>query len=89
MKKIEHVSRGNSLRVSVFNDVASNPVMVTIKFGPHYYLRVEDNQGQVSFSLGTTHHGFTADASDVNAKLENIINHIKEKFPDTVHNNFK
>lgn len=77
------------LKVSVLNDVAGNPIMVAIKFGPHFYLIIEEKEGKISFSLGATHHGFTADASEVNAKLENIINYVREKFPETVCDNFK
>lgn len=56
---------------------------VRLVFGPHYFVELyrRDND-EVEFSLGATHHGFRADASQVNGELEKIINEIRERHPD-------
>jgi hypothetical protein len=56
---------------------------IKVVFGPHYFLEVNEVNGHLKFLLGVTHHGFEADASEVGKGLEEIIWHIKEKFPET------
>jgi hypothetical protein len=55
---------------------------VRIVFGPHYFVELHDSENTVSFSVGYTHHGFKADASDVNGELEQLVNEIRRRFPE-------
>lgn len=56
---------------------------VYLEFGEHHFLEVsEEENGKVQFSIGYTHHGFTANASNgLPTELENFIESIREKFP--------
>jgi len=55
---------------------------VQIGFGPHYFLKVYcGDRDTVTFELGVTHHGFKADASEVNGELERFINKIRKAYP--------
>ena len=46
---------------------------VRLVFGPHYFVQLKlEDLGAVTFVLGATHHGFKADASQVNGELEKI-----------------
>jgi hypothetical protein len=43
---------------------------VRLVFGPHYFVQLKlEDLGAVTFVLGATHHGFKADASQVNGEL--------------------
>lgn len=53
-----------------------------VVFGPHHFLEVASVGGQVHFRLGTTHHGFEADASEVNSLLEEVIGEIRQAHPE-------
>lgn len=56
---------------------------VKIKFGPHYFLSIkEDIDGELSFNLGATHHGFVAKATKVDDQLEKVINLVRERMPE-------
>ena len=58
---------------------------VRLVFGPHYFVQIEANaDGGVDFVLGATHHGFRADASEVNGQLEKIVNEVRGRHPDLV-----
>ena len=47
-------------------------------FGPHYFVQLKlEDLGAVTFVLGATHHGFKADASQVNCELEKIIYEVR------------
>lgn len=55
---------------------------VRLVFGPHYYVELHQQEtGGVDFVLGATHHGFRADASDVNGELERLINEVRNNHP--------
>jgi len=54
---------------------------VRIVFGPHYFLELHDDAGKVVFVLGATHHGFKADAYEINGELEKFIYEIRESHP--------
>lgn len=56
---------------------------VRVVFGPHYFieLTLKEDEG-VDFVLGATHHGFRADASEVNGELEAIINEVRQGHPN-------
>ena len=56
-----------------------------IVFGPHYFLELDAGpEGTVELRLGATHHGFRADASEVNGQLEKIVNEVRETHPELV-----
>lgn len=54
---------------------------VRLVFGPHYFIELRREGKGVTLYLGATHHGFKADASQVNGELEQIINEIREAHP--------
>ena len=57
---------------------------IKFDFGPHHYLEVKQvKDGEIQFKICSTHHGFTAKASGgLPTELENLIESIREKFPD-------
>lgn len=57
-------------------------VIANVRFGPHFYLEIFEENGRTTFNLGATHHGFKVDASDVGKGLENVINCVRENFPE-------
>ena len=59
---------------------------VRVRFGPHFIARVRDHGGKVTFQLAYTHHGFEADASELNGALERIIDEIRASHPEAVIN---
>lgn len=73
----------NSIRsINAVKDESGQYRSVRIVFGPHYFVELaRGDQGGVSFSLGATHHGFRADASEVDGELERFINEIREAHP--------
>jgi hypothetical protein len=61
------------------NGVIAN---VRLVFGPHHFVELQRREdGGVDFVMGTTHHGFRADASVVNSELEGIINEVRQAHP--------
>jgi hypothetical protein len=55
---------------------------VRLVFGPHYFLELHSGDDDaVTFVLGATHHGFKADASEVNGELERIIEQVRLSHP--------
>ena len=67
--------------VNIEKNEAGEYKKVRVVFGPHFMLEVTDTDGKIEFSLVATHHGFRADASEVNGELETIINDVKKKHP--------
>ncbi len=56
---------------------------VRLVFGPHHFVDLHRREdGGVDFVMGTTHHGFRADASIVDSELERIISEVREAHPD-------
>ena len=56
---------------------------VRIVFGPHHFLELHaEADGKVDFWLGATHHGFRADATEVNSELYKILEAVRAKFPE-------
>jgi hypothetical protein len=52
-------------------------------FGPYHFVDLHRREdGGVDFVMGTSHHGFLADASTVDSELERIINEVREAHPD-------
>lgn len=65
--------------VDIEKDETGNIKMVRLVFGPHYFVELHGKgKGKVDFVLGATHHGFYADASEVNGELEKIIYEVRE-----------
>lgn len=50
---------------------------VTVIFGPHFMLRVREEEGKVKFSIVATHHGIEADATEVGGDLDKLIWYLK------------
>lgn len=74
----------NGIRsLEVTKDASGNTTSIKVLFGPHYFLEINEVDNRIKVELGVTHHGFKADASEVGKGLEEIIWHIKEKFPET------
>lgn len=68
--------------ISVKRDTKGHYSQVKIVFGPHYFLELNCEQNdRVIFVLGATHHGFRADASEVNGELEQFIYEIRRAHP--------
>ena len=61
---------------------AGRIVGVTVVFGPHHAVEIRNTKSGVEFVLVATHHGFKADASEVNGQLEKIINEARRKHPE-------
>jgi hypothetical protein len=71
--------------VETKKDSRGNYTHVRLVFGPHYFVELHRGPGDsVSFILGATHHGFKADASDVNGELEQIIQEIRGAHPNNL-----
>jgi len=73
-------------RIDVREEKSKNGLTekVEIAFGPHHFVRIFREGAGVTFVMGTTHHGFRADASEVNSQLEKIIYEVRETHPDLV-----
>lgn len=69
--------------VNVERDEAGIIRSMRVVFGPHYFIKLMSKEEQgLDFVLGATHHGFRADASEVNGQLEEIINEVRHGHPD-------
>ena len=56
---------------------------VRLVFGPHHFAELHRREdGGVDFVMGTTHHGFLADASVVDSELEGIIQEVRAAHPN-------
>jgi hypothetical protein len=53
---------------------------ISIRFGPHFYVNIENIMDKVIFNMGATHHGFTVDATKVDGELEKVINCVRDNF---------
>ncbi len=56
--------------------------LLRVAFGPHHFLELIDEAGKISLTVGATHHGFRADASEVNSELERLCEEIRQRHPD-------
>ena len=68
--------------VTIEKDREGNYTSVQLVFGPHYFLDLCEEHGQVTLILGATHHGFRADASQVGGELEQFVYEIRDRHPD-------
>jgi hypothetical protein len=64
-------------------DASGEITYLSFTFGPHYFVGVEIEDGKVNYYMGATHHGFKADASQVNGELEQFIDELKARHPDS------
>jgi hypothetical protein len=64
-------------------DEQGNIIYVAIAFGPHYFVEImpDENSGELTLYLGTTHHGFHATAIELNGQLEKLIDEVKLAHP--------
>jgi len=53
---------------------------VVVRLAPHY-LVVITGGAKPTVSLACTHHGFEAEAFELNGQLEQVINHVRKHFP--------
>jgi len=85
----DNISKGIR-EVNVQEDGKGNYKKVSLMFGPHFGLNIsEDEEGKVNFTLVATHHGFEADASEVDGELEEIIREVREEHPEKVTDSFE
>ena len=64
-----HVARGKK-----------GPDAIVIQLAPHYLIVITGGQ-QPTVGLSCTHHGFVAEAFELNGQLEQVINHVRKHFP--------
>ena len=53
---------------------------VVVRLAPHH-LVVITGGAKPTVSLACTHHGFVAEAYELNGQLEHVINHVRKYFP--------
>ena len=54
--------------------------VVVVRLAPHH-LVVITGGSKPTVSLACTHHGFIAEAFELNGQLEQVINHVRKHFP--------
>ena len=54
--------------------------VVVVRLAPHH-LVVITGGSKPTVSLACTHHGFEAEAFELNGQLEQVINHVRKHFP--------
>jgi len=54
---------------------------VVVRLAPHH-LVVITGGAKPKVSLACTHHGFVAEACELNGQLEHVINHVRKHFPE-------
>ena len=55
--------------------------VVVVRLAPHH-LVVITGGAKPTVSLACTHHGFEAEAFELNGQLEQVINHVRKHFPN-------
>jgi type IV secretory pathway TrbF-like protein len=82
MRKIEVYEVKKRLKGRYNETLIGNYNGLRIVFGPHYFIEIRrKTSGKVTLFMGATHHGFEADASDVNSELETFIEEIRRVHP--------
>ena len=72
-------------RLRVTEDPNGDVRQLSCVFGPHHFLDLRiDQDGKIKFAIGCTHHGFEADASELDSELEQIINEVRENHRDKI-----
>ncbi len=54
---------------------------VVVRVAPHYLIVITGG-AKPTVSMACTHHGFVAEAFELNGQLEQVINHIRKRFPE-------
>ena len=55
--------------------------VVVVRLAPHH-LVVITGGAKPTVSLACTHHGFVAEAYELNGQLEQVVNHVRKHFPN-------
>ncbi len=53
---------------------------VVVRLAPHYLIVITGGE-KPTVSMASTHHGFVAEAYELNGQLEQVINHVRKHFP--------
>ena len=53
---------------------------VVVRLAPHYVVVITGG-AKPTVSMACTHHGFVAEAFELNGQLEQVINHVRKRFP--------
>ena len=53
---------------------------VVVRLAPHYLIVITGGTKPM-VSMACTHHGFVAEAFELNGQLEQVINHVRKHFP--------
>jgi hypothetical protein len=53
---------------------------VVVRLAPHYLIVITGGD-KPTVSMACTHHGFVAEAFELNGQLEKVINHVRKRFP--------
>jgi|GEM_PF-1448630 len=53
---------------------------VVVRVAPHYLIVITGG-AKPTVSMACTHHGFVAEAFELNGQLEQVINHVRKHFP--------
>lgn len=53
---------------------------VVVRLAPHHLVIITGGP-KPTVSLACTHHGFVAEAYELNGQLEQVINHVRKHFP--------
>lgn len=54
---------------------------IVIQLAPHHLVIITGG-AKPTVSLACTHHGFVAEAYELNGQLEQVINHVRKCFPE-------
>ena len=54
---------------------------IVIQLAPHHLVIITGG-AKPTVSLACTHHGFVAEAYELNGQLEQVINHVRKRFPE-------
>jgi hypothetical protein len=52
---------------------------VVVRLAPHYLIVITGGD-KPTVSMACTHHGFVAEAFELNGQLEQVINHVRKRF---------
>ncbi len=53
---------------------------VVVRLAPHFLIVITGG-AKPTVSMACTHHGFVAEAFELNGQLEQVINHVRQRFP--------
>ena len=53
---------------------------VVVRVAPHYLIVITGG-AKPTVSMACTHHGFVAEAFELNGQLEQVISHVRQRFP--------